>query len=115
MPTMPHRDAGPLIDPPVHDPRAPITCPAATAEPDPLLEPPVACSRFQGLRAGWNGDVKSGAPVAYSCITSLPTNTAPASLSLATTVASSAGTRSKSTLDAAVVRTPAVSYRSFRP
>ena len=38
---MPHSAAGPRIDPPVSEPSAPGTKPAATAAPAPLDEPPV--------------------------------------------------------------------------
>ena len=70
-PTIPHSDAGPRMEPPVHEPSAPRHWPDATAEPEPLLEPPVMWSRFQGLRAGSNGVVQSGPPRANSCIVSL--------------------------------------------
>src|SRR5689334_14167472 len=39
-PTTPHKADGILIDPPVSDPIATGTSPAATATADPLLEPP---------------------------------------------------------------------------
>ena len=94
---MPHRDAGPRMEPPVQEPRAPITWPAATAEPLPLLEPPVMWARCQGLRAGSKGVDQSGPPRANSCIASLPTSTPPAAFSRAVVVASTCGTRSRST------------------
>ena len=106
---MPQREAGPRMEPPVQEPRAPITWPEATAEPEPLLEPPVMWARFQGLRAGSKGVVQSGPPRANSCMASLPTRMAPAFLSRAVTVASTGGTRCKSTYEPEVVRTPAVS------
>ena len=40
-PTMPQSEAGPRIDPPVSEPSATGTRPAATAAPDPDEEPPV--------------------------------------------------------------------------
>ena len=55
-----------------------MACPEATAEPEPLLEPPVMWSRFQGFRAGAKGVVKSGPPRANSCIASLPKRIPPA-------------------------------------
>ena len=61
---MPHKEAGPRIEPPVQEPMAPIHRPAATPAPAPLLEPPVVWSRFHGLRAGGKGVVKSGPPIA---------------------------------------------------
>src|SRR6266511_2666452 len=52
-------------------------------------------------------------PNAHSCMFVLPTVTAPAGRSRATTGASASGTRSARIRDPAVVRTPAVSKRSF--
>src|ERR671924_403144 len=54
-PATPHKEAGPRIDPPVSDPSAIGTSPAATAAPEPLEEPPVKWARFQGFRAGGQG------------------------------------------------------------
>ena len=110
---MPHADAGPRMLPPVSDPSEPMHSPAATAAPEPLLEPPGMWSGFHGLRAG-SKRLVGGPPRANSCIASLPSSTVPAAFSRATTVASCDGTRCSSTFDCAVVRTPAVSYRSFR-
>lgn len=97
------------MEPPVQEPRAPMHWPDATAEAEPLLDPPVTWARFHGFRAGSKGVVKSGPPRANSCIASFPSRIPPAPLSLAVVVASSLGTRSKSTLEPEVVRTPAVS------
>ena len=52
-------------------------------------------------------------PAAHSCRLVLPRITAPACLSLATTVASSSGTQSASIFEPAVVRTPAVARLSL--
>ena len=93
----------------MQEPKAPMHWPEATAEPEPLLEPPVTWSRFQGFRAGAKGVVKSGPPKANSCIASLPSRIPPAAFSLAVVVASSVGTRFISTLEPDVVRIPAVS------
>src|SRR5947209_14642016 len=50
-PTMPQSDAGPRIEPPVSEPSAAGTNPAATAAPEPLEEPPVKRhDRAQALR-----------------------------------------------------------------
>ena len=54
MPTTPQADAGMRMEPPVSDPSAPNIMPAATAIPDPLLEPPLARDVFHGLRPGPN-------------------------------------------------------------
>src|SRR5918992_3243162 len=107
-------DAGPLIEPPVHEPSEPMQSPAATAVPEPLLDPPGMWAGFQGLRASGKPHVGSGPPRANSCIASLPSRMLPAAARRAVVVASSAGTRSAMTREPAVVRTPAVSYRSFR-
>src|SRR5437667_28534 len=64
---MPHRAAGPRIEPPVSEPSAPGIKPAATAAPVPLDEPPVKWSRSQGLRAGGHGRPNDGPPWANAC------------------------------------------------
>src|SRR5215831_20512947 len=92
-PASPQCDDGPRIEPPVSDLSANGTRPAATAAPEPLDEPPVKCSRFQGLRAGGHGRSNDGPPCANSWVASLPSSTPPAWLSSATVVASSLGTR----------------------
>src|SRR5205085_8404776 len=107
-PTMPHRAAGPRIEPPVSEPSAAGTSPAATAAPEPLDEPPVKCSRFHGLRAGGQGRSKDGPPCANSWVASLPVRTAPVSYSLRTAVASTEGTVSRQIREWPVVRIPAV-------
>ena len=80
------------MEPPVQEPSAPSAWPAATADPEPLLEPPVMWFRFQGLHAGSKGVVQSGPPRANSCIASLPSRMPPASFRRAVVVASSVGT-----------------------
>jgi hypothetical protein len=75
---MPHMLAGLRTDPPVSEPIAAGTNPAATAAPDPLDDPPLKWSRFHGLRAGGHGKSNEGPPIANSCVDSLPMNTAPA-------------------------------------
>src|SRR2546428_11945616 len=54
-PTTPKSDAGPRIEPPVSEPSATGTMPAATAAPEPDEEPPEKCARIHGLRAGGHG------------------------------------------------------------
>src|SRR6185312_4878663 len=98
---MPHSAAGPRIEPPVSEPSANGTRPAATAAPEPLDEPPVKCSRFQGLRAGGHGRSKDGPPCANSWVASLPSSTAPASRSLLVVVASWLGMSSAQILECA--------------
>ena len=82
-PTRPHCDAGIRIEPPVSDPIAPITAPAATAAPEPPLEPPGLRSRSHGFRTGG-----VYTPHASTCVAVLPTSTAPAVRSRATAAAS---------------------------
>src|SRR5215831_20454597 len=106
-------EAGPLIEPPVQEPSEPMHSPAATAVPEPLLEPPGIWARFQGLRASGKPHVGSGPPRANSCIASLPSRMLPAASRRTVVVASSLGTRSAITRELAVVRMPLVSYRSF--
>src|ERR1700756_1177606 len=78
----PQNDAGRVMDPPVCDASVPRHMPHATAAALPLLDPPGVRSGFHGLRVG------GGSKLAYCVVTVLPTNTAPASRSLRTTVAS---------------------------
>src|SRR3989442_15224366 len=65
-PTTPQSDAGPRIDPPVSEPSATGTIPAATAAPEPDEEPPVKWARFHGLRAGGHGRSNEGPACAIS-------------------------------------------------
>ena len=65
---------------------------AATLAPDPLDDPPVAYSRFQGLRAAGQGRSNDGPPWANSCVASLPMSTAPARARPSTHAAFSVGT-----------------------
>src|SRR5690606_39678101 len=51
-PVRPHKDAGRRTDPPVSEPIAKGTCPAATDIAAPLELPPDTRSMFQGLRPG---------------------------------------------------------------
>src|SRR4051794_25489972 len=96
------------IDPPVSEPMAPSATPAATAAPEPLLEPPVKCSVFQGLRAGGHGASKDGPPWAYSDVASLPRSTAPDSRSFAAAAASSRGMLPTPIFECPEVSMPAV-------
>src|SRR5690554_2497625 len=106
---MPQRAAGPRIDPPVSDPIAPKTKPAATAAPEPLLDPPLKCSRFHGLRAGGQGRSNEGPPCANSWVESLPIRTPPAARSRAVAVASEPAILSIAVRECPVVGTPAAS------
>src|SRR5262245_65489863 len=77
-PTTPQSEAGPRIDPPVSEPSATGTMPAATAAPEPDEEPPVKRARFQGLRAGGHGRSTEGPACAIPGVASLPRSTATA-------------------------------------
>ena len=85
------------------------TMPAATAAPEPLLEPPGVCARSQGLY------VTEGSPSANSVVTVLPSTMPPASRNLATQWASCSGTKSAISGEPAVVSSPPVWKMSFRP
>ena len=89
---MAHQPAGLRIEPLVSEPMAPEQKPAAIAVPEPLDEPPGCRSGIHGLRAGGNGWSGVAAPVANSCVASLPMMTAPAARSRATVSASTEGT-----------------------
>src|SRR4249920_735846 len=107
-PASPQCEDGPRIDPPVSEPSANAASPADTAAPEPLEDPPVKCSRFQGLRAGGHGRSKEGPPCANSWVASLPSSTAPASRSFFVVVASSPGILSAQTFECAEVSMPRV-------
>jgi hypothetical protein len=64
MPATPHSAAGIRIEPPVSVPSAAGARPAATAAPEPELDPPVKYAVFQGLRAGGHGRSSAGPPLA---------------------------------------------------
>ena len=89
---MPHKAAGPRIEPPVSVPIAPGTNPAATAAPAPLDEPPGRWSGFHGLRAGGHGKSNDGPPSANSQVASFPIKIPPPALSRFSSSASSDGT-----------------------
>ena len=91
MPKIAQAAAGMRMEPPVSVPTASGTTPAATAAPDPPLEPPGTWLRFQGFRVGpWYGLSVVG-PKANSCVAVLPMMTAPAARSRRTQVASDSG------------------------
>ena len=77
-PTMPHTDAGQRIEPPVSVPGASATIPAATAAPEPPLEPPGTRVGSCGLRQVPNQGLSQVVPQASSCVFSLAMQTAPA-------------------------------------
>ena len=76
MPTAPLHDAGRRIEPPVSSASDPAQRPAATAMPEPVLDPPASCSRFHGLRGCPYGNTHVTGD-ANSVMLSLPSITAP--------------------------------------
>src|SRR2546427_8497265 len=106
IPTMPFTDDGSRIEPPVSVPSAPRQVRAATAAPEPPLEPAGKRSGFQGLRQVPGCGVSVVPPPANSCLLVLPTIMAPARLSRAATVAASDGTKADRIFDPAVGRAP---------
>src|SRR3989442_286166 len=108
MPTTPQKVAGFRIDPDVSPPVATVSSPAARAAADPLLDPPGVRVRFHGLCASGNAPPPPALPKENSGKLVLPTSTAPARFSRATTVASKSGTKPSSTRVFAVVRMPLV-------
>src|SRR5579871_6081050 len=78
-PVTPQNEAGMRIDPPVSVPVAIATIPAATAAPDPPLDPPGTRSVSQGFRTAPKCGLLDVIPYANSCRLVLPTRTDPAS------------------------------------
>src|SRR5258705_5638957 len=100
-PTTPQYAAGRRIEPTVCVPIAPGTCRAATAAPDPDDDPP-------GVRSAAHGFVVGAGSLYANCVaTVLPTITAPAARSRATSVASRVGWRWANAGAPAVVVIPA--------
>src|SRR3989442_6555920 len=80
IPTIPFTDDGNRIEPPVSVPSAPRQVRAATAAPEPPLEPAGKRSRVQGVRQGARGGVSVVATPAESCPVRLPEVIGPAAL-----------------------------------
>jgi hypothetical protein len=87
-PTRPQRAAGWRIEPPVSEPSAAGTNPAATATAEPPLDPPGVRVGSHGFRETWIDEFSVEDPIANSSQFVLPTMIAPAARSRATTVAS---------------------------
>src|SRR5216683_1668778 len=114
-PAIPQSADGLRMEPPASVPSAPIHNPAAIAAADPLLDPPVKDSRFQGLREGGKGKSKEGPLMANSCVVCLPRRMAPESRRRSTVLAFVAATLSSSNLEQHVVLIPLTSITSLRP
>src|SRR6476620_11198373 len=85
---MPQYDAGWRTEPPVSEPSAMRTMPAATDAAEPPDEPPGTRVRSTGLSTGPHALYSLELPIANSSQFVLPTSTAPASRSRVMTVAS---------------------------
>src|SRR3954471_9215312 len=77
-PTTPQNAAGCRTEPPVSDPSAISTMPAATAAADPPDEPPGTRSGASGFRVGPTALLSVDEPIANSSMFDLPTMSAPA-------------------------------------
>ena len=100
------------IEPSVSVPSAMSANPAATAAPEPPLDPPATCAGFHGLAVRPKCGFSVVIPQANSCVFVLPITSAPARRSAATTGASCSGSRRKKD-EPARVGSPATSMRSF--
>ncbi len=112
---MPLSADGMRIEPSVSVPSATSASPAATAAPDPPLEPPAvrSCpSALHGLTVRPKCGFSVVMPHANSCVFVLPVISAPAARSAATAGASRSGSRRKND-DPARVGKPATSMMSF--
>src|SRR5205807_1593197 len=87
MPITPHSDAGWRTDPPVSEPNATGTIPAATAAADPPDEPPGTRVVSHGFFTGPNAEFSFDDPIANSSQFVLPMMTAPESSSRSIAVA----------------------------
>ncbi len=112
MPLIPQRALGIRIEPSVSVPSAKSASPAATAAPDPPLDPPTMWARFQGFAVRPKCGFSVVMPQANSCVFVLPSTSAPASRRRRITGASRVGKRSKND-EPARVGSPATSIRSL--
>src|SRR6185503_1002413 len=87
MPMTPHNDAGCRTEPPVSEPSATGTMPAATEAAEPPDDPPETRVVSQGFRTGPNAEFSFDEPIANSSQFVLPITTAPALVRRSITVA----------------------------
>ena len=111
---MPQAAAGRRMDPPVSDPTAPRARPAATATAEPLEEPPVQCPARHGFWACPWWALSPKGPIASSVMLSLPSVTAPAAASRATTVQSCSARKYSAVLVPQEVGSPRMKHRSLK-
>src|SRR6266542_4820093 len=86
-PITPHSAAGCRTEPPVSEPNATGTIPAATAAAEPPDEPPGTREMSQGFRTGPNAEFSFEEPMAISSQLVLPITMAPAVSKRSITVA----------------------------
>jgi len=114
-PTTPFHAAGRRTDPPVSEPIAKGTSPAATATPEPLEDPPGVRWTFksQGLTGVPRCWLVPHPPIATSTVWVLPIRIPPALSSLSVIIALHFGKRPISAAEPPVVSWPATSTISF--
>src|SRR5436305_15210521 len=108
----PHSAAGWRTDPPVSEPSATGTIPAATAAADPPDDPPGTRAVSQGFFTGPNAEFSFDEPIANSSQLVLPITTAPAALIRSIAVALEGGRdgpRMREPRDVCRPRTPTLS------
>ncbi len=88
IPTTPHSDAGWRTEPPVSDPSAAGTAPAATSAAEPPDDPPGTRVRSNGWSERPYAECSVDEPIPNSSQLLLPAIKAPAALSFVTAVAS---------------------------
>src|SRR3984893_11944646 len=114
-PVRPHHDAGNRTEPPVSVPIAHGARPAATATPEPLLDPPgvratAGSHGFHGVPICW---LVPQPPIANSTVWVLPRTIIPAPISRRARVAVTGERRSRHTIEPPVVTRPSRSIRSL--
>src|SRR3990167_5884210 len=114
MPTIPHREAGWRIEPPVSEPKAPSADPMAVAAALPPELPPGTVSGFHGFRVRPKAEFSVDDPMANSSRFVLPTTTAPAAFKRTTAVPSYGGFHPVRICEAQVVSIPRVTMLSLR-
>ena len=112
-PTTLQNDAGLRSDPPMSDPSASGTIPAARAAAAPPLDPPAERLRSNGLRVVPKIGLKVCDPAAHSGTLVLPMTTAPAPRIRSAISSSRRGTWSARSGEPKVVRQPATSWVSL--
>src|SRR5579859_4626157 len=113
MPTTPQNDAGCRTEPPVSEPRAAGTAPAATSAAEPPDEPPGTRDFSSGWITRPKAECSVDDPIANSSRFALPAISAPAALSLATAVASWGDCHPSRIFEAHVVGNSSVQMLSF--